>query len=70
MENILSQLKIYLTINVPIDLPDSNLADNICDADPGPAQQCTLRAAVMQANAMPGEQTLNVAAITYQLVNW
>ncbi|MBK8285611.1 MAG: hypothetical protein IPK97_12490 [Ahniella sp.] len=37
------------------DTPDASLADPNCDADlTRPGNQCTLRAAVMQANHKPG----------------
>jgi hypothetical protein len=37
------------------DLPDANPGDGVCDVDLGaPGHQCTLRAAVMEANAKPG----------------
>ncbi len=54
-------------VNVGTDAPDANLADNICDADPGPAQSCTLRAAIMQSNAMPGSNGIDVLAGTVRL---
>ncbi len=52
---------------VGTDAPDANLADNICDADPGAAQACTLRAAIMQSNAMPGPNIIDVQSGTNRL---
>ena len=45
--------------HVPIDStgdgPDNNLADNLCDDGSG---RCTLRAAIQQAKAIPGGDTI------------
>jgi hypothetical protein len=49
------------------DQVDADLADDICDADPGPAIRCTLRAAVMQANATPGEHIIQLRPVLYRL---
>jgi hypothetical protein len=43
-----------------IDRDDTNPGDTLCDTDSAPGQQCTLRAAVMESNALPG---LNVVQI-------
>lgn len=53
-------------VNTQLDGIDANLADNICDAGGG---QCTLRAAVMQANALAaqGPHQINLPAGTYLL---
>jgi hypothetical protein len=41
------------------DLPDNNVADNVCnDGTGGDPLPCSLRAAVMQANATPGPDTI------------
>jgi hypothetical protein len=41
------------------DAPDSDVAgDPACDTDPAPGDQCTLRAAIMQANATAGADTI------------
>jgi hypothetical protein len=46
---------VILTVNLTSDGPDVNTADNICDADLVAAEsQCTLRAAIQQANAFAG----------------
>lgn len=47
------------------DLPDASPADNVCATAPPAA--CTLRAAVMQANAHFGADTIDVPAGTYVL---
>ena len=48
------------TVNSVADLVDADtVGDNDCDADLGTAGlQCTLRAAVLQANALPGADTI------------
>jgi hypothetical protein len=54
------------TVNTTLDLPDTNLADNACDADPSPLEVlCTLRAAIMEANDEPGPDTIgfNIPAL-------
>ena len=43
------------TVNSAADAVDANLLDPACDAGGG---QCTLRAAVQQANATPGDDTI------------
>lgn len=46
-------------VNTTADAPDGNLADEECDVDPlGLANQCTLRAAIMEANEEPGPDTI------------
>jgi hypothetical protein len=43
------------TVNLTSDEPDASTADNVCDADlVTNGEQCTLRAAIEQANAYPG----------------
>lgn len=43
------------TVNLTSDEPDANTADNFCDTDLGTGgSQCTLRAAIQQANAYAG----------------
>src|SRR5690348_2731016 len=52
-----------ITVNSTGDQDDFNLADGVCDADSlaaGP--QCTLRAAIENANASGGAQTIVFAA--------
>lgn len=44
------------------DEPDADPNDGVCDTDPlTPGDQCTLRAAIEQANATPGEDTIEFA---------
>ena len=54
-------------VNYTADMRDVDLADDVCDADPGPAQLCTLRAAVMQGNVTPGDISIRLFPRTYKL---
>ncbi len=57
-----------LTVNSLLDLPDADVKDGVCDADPEtPGQQITLRAAVMFANTVAGADTITLPAGTYKL---
>lgn len=48
------------TVNTTGDAVDTNLTDNICDVDASKAgPQCTLRAAIAQANATSSADTIN-----------
>jgi predicted outer membrane repeat protein len=50
------------------DLPDFDLDDGVCDADPDtPGQQVTLRAAVQHANATPGADEIVLPEGTFKL---
>jgi CSLREA domain-containing protein len=49
------------------DAVDLSLGNGICDADPSPAVVCTLRAAVQEANALPGDDSISLPAGTYAL---
>ena len=51
-------------VNNTIDLGDANPGDNLCDDGIG---NCTLRAAIEEANACLGPNTVNVPAGTYVL---
>ncbi|MGA7297968.1 MAG: right-handed parallel beta-helix repeat-containing protein [Rhodanobacteraceae bacterium] len=42
-------------VNSAADKVDINPGDGICDADPGAPVECTLRAAIMEANALPND---------------
>jgi CSLREA domain-containing protein len=45
----------FFTVNTTADTADANTADETCDADTGtPGAQCTLRAALQEANVAPG----------------
>ena len=50
-----------------LDKVDVDLVDDICDAEPGLAVECTLRAAVMQANVTPGEHVIRLQPVLYRL---
>src|SRR5438552_18685246 len=52
------------TVNSTIDAVDANPGDGICDDGGG---RCTLRAAIMEANALPGADTIVLPAGTYTL---
>ena len=50
---------VTFTVNRVADAPDADPADGKCDADRAKAgNQCTLRAAIEQANASPGRNTI------------
>ena len=52
------------TVNSPADVPDATPGNNICDTGSG---FCTLRAAIQEANAHAGADTINLAGIPYLL---
>lgn len=53
----------YVVNTTDIDLPDTNTGLAACDANPVQVgDQCTLRAAIMQANASPGPHTVVLPA--------
>lgn len=55
-------------VTVTLDLADANLGDNACDVDTGTAgDQCTLRAAIQQANDTVGADIITLPAGTYVL---
>ncbi|MGQ0602941.1 MAG: choice-of-anchor Q domain-containing protein [Anaerolineales bacterium] len=55
-------------VNTLTDASDANLSDSACDIDSGqPGPQCTLRAAIQQANATAGLDTIVVSQGTYTL---
>ena len=48
-----------LVVNTLADAPDANLGDNVCDSDGATSgSQCTLRAAIQEANAAAGDDTI------------
>jgi len=56
------------TVNALEDRTDVLPGDGLCDADAGaPGEQCTLRAAVQEANATPGTDTIELPAGGYEL---
>ncbi len=52
-----NRLVAQFVVNSTIDAPDANVGDGIC-ADAG--GNCTLRAAVMEANASPGDNSISL----------
>ncbi|NUL81804.1 MAG: hypothetical protein HUU60_03655 [Armatimonadetes bacterium] len=60
------------TVNLLLDLPDGDITDGICDtgnATSGFTGVCTLRAAIMQINALAGSHAINFAVtggLTYE----
>lgn len=55
------------TVTSTADGVDLSLGNGICDADPSPAVACTLRAAVQEANALAGDDSISLPAGTYAL---
>ncbi|MCE7986692.1 MAG: CSLREA domain-containing protein [Caldilinea sp. CFX5] len=54
-------------VNSTADAPDSNLGDGVCAAQVNGLSQCTLRAAIMQANALSGKQVIILEPRIYGL---
>ena len=50
------------TSNDAGDASDTNVGDSICDTSPTTGDQCTLRAAIQEANAVAGDDTLTFSA--------
>ena len=50
------------TSNDAGDASDNNVGDSICDTSPTTGDQCTLRAAIQEANAVAGDDTLTFSA--------
>lgn len=65
--NIMAQAPTEFIVNSTADEADFDFVDEVCDSDPGPAQRCTLRAAVIQANASVGEQIIRLQPVVYRL---
>nr|HRL13074.1 choice-of-anchor Q domain-containing protein [Aggregatilineales bacterium] len=55
---------VSLTVNSTVDAPDANPGDGICATAAG---VCTLRAAIQEANALAGADTITVPAGIYTL---
>jgi len=65
---VLAQDPNTITVNRTEDFVDAAPGNGLCDADPNDkVLQCTLRAAIMEANALPGAQTILVPSGTYRL---
>lgn len=57
-----------IIVNSFADAVDFQPGDCLCDTDPViPGNQCTLRAAIMEANACPGVTTILISAGAYQI---
>jgi CSLREA domain-containing protein len=50
------------TVNSEADVPDDDVGDGICHAELGLPGVCTLRAAVQEANALAGADTISLTA--------
>ncbi|NBC18496.1 MAG: T9SS type A sorting domain-containing protein, partial [Bacteroidetes bacterium] len=61
-----SRLAGGLIVNDPRDLGDLDPQDGLCDADPADGDQCTLRAAIQQANAQDGRDEITFELPTDQ----
>jgi CSLREA domain-containing protein len=56
------------TVNLPTDAGDLIAGDGVCDSDLGTGgDQCTLRAAIQEANALGGSDVISVPVGTYTL---
>jgi CSLREA domain-containing protein len=60
-----SQASASFVVNSFLDEPDANQGDSICASTP--SGQCTLRAAIMEANLLLGAETIVLPAGTYTL---
>ncbi|MEX1195414.1 MAG: choice-of-anchor Q domain-containing protein [Dehalococcoidia bacterium] len=60
-----SQAIITFAVNSDLDEPDLTPADDVCLSTPGGF--CTLRAAIMQTNELPGKDIVDVPAGLYEL---
>src|SRR5215471_6744182 len=59
--------RLPFTVNNSVDLPDLHPGDGVCEAI-AHSNTCTLRAAVQEANASPGPDTIELQAnTTYNL---
>ena len=59
-----SVLAATFAVNSTADAVDATPGDGFCDDGTG---NCTLRAAIMEANALAGDDTINLPAGTYTL---
>ncbi len=55
-----------LLLTTPTDGPDATPGDGVCETSTG-SGACSLRAAIQEANAFPGQQTITLAPETYTL---
>ena len=56
--------QVPLVVNSTADAVDASPGDGRCESSSG---ECTLRAAIQEANALPGSNTINLSAGTYVL---
>lgn len=62
----ISASALTFTVNSTANTGDANTADNLCDVDLSTGgDQCTLRAAIQQANATPGADVINFDAAVF-----
>jgi hypothetical protein len=54
-----AKAKHIFTVNLTTDINDRNLSDDRCDVSATPGSQCTLRAAMREANSTPGADTIH-----------
>ncbi len=65
---VVSVLGSSIAVNTTLDAPDGNPGDGVCDASlTGQENRCTLRAAIMEANAHPAADTITIPSGTYEL---
>lgn len=59
----------FFTVDTEADAPDARPGDGHCEAagPPAVAKRCTLRAAIEEANALPGDDYITLPAGTYWL---
>ena len=54
------------TVNTEVDAIDANLGDGVCETETGNGI-CSLRAAIMESNILPGKETIYIPNGTYTL---
>ena len=59
---VTGSLAATFTVTSTADAVDAKPGDGVCDDGSG---NCTLRASIMEANALPGADTITLAADTY-----
>ncbi len=57
----------FFIVNSTLDVPEVSPGDGNCNPQGGVGNTCTLRAAIMEANALGGAHTIAVASGTYNL---
>jgi CSLREA domain-containing protein len=62
---LLTQPQATFVVNLTTDEADADPGDGVCDVDPGTAgHQCTLRAAIEQANSSPGTDEITFSGVS------